>query len=74
MDLKFKDYLCLVMPPLASLAMYVGIICGICVLFNLSDCGQLIISMVPTIIFIFPWLKVFYKYIEWYYREYMEDR
>ncbi len=66
MNLKFKDYLCLIVPVILVVYLYACIVAYICVLFNLSEGMQIFMCIVPTIIVAYPGINLMLKYFKWY--------
>lgn len=73
MNLKFKEYICLIIPPLVCIIAYCTILHIMCAAFNLSDIAKIVIGTVSTVLLPYPGLKLMYKYFNWYADKYMED-
>ena len=72
MYLKFKDYICVIVPILLCIYMYI-ILLGIgCSLLNISEYVKIIMCITLTVLLSYPGIKLIYKYIEWYDNKYME--
>ena len=66
MNIKFKDYLCLIVPVILVTFLYSGIISTICVLLRLSEFTCAIVLIVSTIIISYPGVNLMIKYFKWY--------